>query len=70
MHRLLRFLRAGGTWVVVAVLFGLLPLWFRVGHALLVSNAEVGWKDILMDGMLLYFFYGNSICSDCRLLSS
>jgi hypothetical protein len=52
----LRFLRAGGTWVVVALLFGLLPLWFHIAHANIFPNIKVGWEgDVLRDGILVYF---------------
>jgi hypothetical protein len=50
-----RFCRAGASWVIAATLFGLLPLWFRLGRAALFPGAEVDWEVVLKDGLLLYF---------------
>ena len=50
-----RFCRAGASWVIAATVFGLLPLWFRIGRALLFPSVEVGWEAVLKDGLLLYF---------------
>jgi hypothetical protein len=41
--------------VIAATFFGLLPLWFRIGRAILLPSAEVGWEAVLKDGLFLYF---------------
>jgi hypothetical protein len=50
-----RWVRAGGTWVLWTVLAGLLPLWIRVLGVYLHVFADIGWKQVLKEGMLLYF---------------
>lgn len=50
-----RFCRAGASWVIAATVFGLLPLWVRIGRSLLFPSVEVGWEAVLKDGLLLYF---------------
>jgi len=51
----MRWLRAGSTWVLWTVLAGLLPLWIRVIGVYLHVFPDIGWIQILKDGMLLYF---------------
>jgi hypothetical protein len=48
-------LLTGGTWLLLPVLFGLLPLWIRIITARYDSPPEVDWNAIMKDGMLLYF---------------
>jgi hypothetical protein len=55
MRWFFQLFRAGGTWVVLAVVFGLLPLWIRLIHAALDPSFDVDWRSVLKDGMLLYF---------------
>jgi hypothetical protein len=51
----IRWLRAGTTWVLWTVLAGLLPLWIRVIGVHVHVFPDMGWTQVLKDGMLLYF---------------
>lgn len=50
-----RWVRAGTTWVLFTVLAGLLPLWIRVLGVYLHIFSDIGWEQVLKDGMLIYF---------------
>ncbi|HEV2302390.1 MAG TPA: hypothetical protein VGR91_12550, partial [Stellaceae bacterium] len=52
---LIRWIRAGLTWALFTALVGLMPLWIRLIGVFLGIFPEVGWAQILRDGMLLYF---------------
>ena len=55
IHNIYKWVRAGATWVLFTVLAGLLPLWIRVLGVYLHIFPDIGWGQILKDGMLLYF---------------